>query len=401
MRYAFLFILFFSSLASAESYFWTGPNSQHASSAQAACLPSVAGLTLTTVEMNGIGSATCVYTGPNSEGTVITYRGSVVNRQGDSCPSGTSYNDVTGGCSNPEQDKCSANKGVTSSNYSWDQTTDTPSKSISIDGCEAAIEYASCLPTTSGQYTCLGDISFTGDLYKPPVIPTDPTTPTTPTPTPDPGTGTGTGSGDGTGTGSDNGNPGNTPGTGTGDGSGTGSGDSGTGTGGGNSGSGSGSSGSGSGSGGGSTGGGSGGTTPGTGTDTGTTPGTGGGTDPGTGTGGDGTCDTDCGEGDGPSTTSLSAPEQGSFDGQGEEWDQKISDSKDQIKQGIEDLKGVFSPIGDLSLGGGGSLYCPPPVPVLGHSISFCMDKYSNYLSWIGSAVYAACAVVALFIVFG
>ena len=319
---------------------------------------------------------------------------------GDSCPTNTSSHSDGSGCYSPEQ-KCSANKGNKSNDYTWDQMGETPPSSISIDGCTAVLDGVStCLPTTGGQYTCIGDVTFDGKPYKPPVIPTNPTTPTTPVPTPDPGTGTGTGSDTGTGTGTSPSNPGTTPGTGTSPGTGTGTGTGGgTGSGSGGSGSGSGgSSGGGTGSGG-STGGGSGGTTPGTGS--GTSPGTGNGTTPGTGTGGDGTCETDCGEGDGPSTTSLTAPSQGSFDGQGEEWDQKIAAAKGQINKGLGDLKGVFSPIGDLSLSGGGSLYCPPPVTVMGASFSLCLDKYANSLSWIGSAVYAACAIIALFIVFG
>ncbi|WP_104685608.1 hypothetical protein [Pseudomonas cerasi] len=83
-----------------------------------------------------------------------------------------------------------------------------------------------------------------------------------------------------------------------------------------------------------------------------------------------------------------------------EKWQKKIDDSKDEIKDGLDKLKSVFSPIGDLSLGGGGSLYCPPAVTVLGKSISFCLDKYSGSLDWIAQAVLFMCAVIALFIVF-
>jgi len=116
---------------------------------------------------------------------------------------------------------------------------------------------------------------------------------------------------------------------------------------------------------------------------------------PGSGSGsGDGEED---GSGDG---AGLTDPENGSFDGQGDEWDQKISDSKTELKESLAKLKEAFSPVGDITLGGGGQLYCPPSVTVLGHSIDFCLDKYAGSLSWIASAIFALCAMVALMIVF-
>ncbi|WP_341524002.1 hypothetical protein AABC73_13500 [Pseudomonas sp. G.S.17] len=103
------------------------------------------------------------------------------------------------------------------------------------------------------------------------------------------------------------------------------------------------------------------------------------------------------GSGDG---AGLTDPENGSFDGQGDEWDQKIADSKTELKDSLAKLKEAFSPVGDITLGGGGQLYCPPAVTVLGHSIDFCLDKYAGSLSWIASAIFALCAMVSLMIVF-
>jgi hypothetical protein len=108
------------------------------------------------------------------------------------------------------------------------------------------------------------------------------------------------------------------------------------------------------------------------------------------------------GEGDGSGDgAGLSDPENGSFDGEGDIWDQKIADSKTELKEGLAKLKEAFTPIGDITLGGGGELYCPPAVTVMGRSIDFCLDKYAGSLSWISAAIYALCAMVALMIVFG
>ena len=114
---------------------------------------------------------------------------------------------------------------------------------------------------------------------------------------------------------------------------------------------------------------------------------------------GDGSGD---GEGDGSGDgAGLSDPEDGSFDGEGDEWDKKIGESKTKLKEGLAKLKESFSPVGDIAIGGGGQLYCPPAVSVMGVSLDFCLDKYAGSLSWIASAIYALCAMVALMIVFG
>ncbi|RMM82949.1 hypothetical protein ALQ71_200162 [Pseudomonas coronafaciens pv. striafaciens] len=405
MRYLFLFILTLPFFAHAESYYWSGANSQHASSAQAACLPSVGGFALSGVSMSGATSGTCTYSGTNSSGNTVSIDSGVVNRYGDACPSGANYNAVSGTCEAAPlpENKCSSSKGNNTPNYSWHQeSAELPAPKIDIDGCSATTgEISSCLAMSTGGFTCVGDITITGDLFVPPPTTTQPTTPinpTTPSPTPDPTGGT---SGGGTGSNGGETGTGTNPGTGTGSGTGTGTGTNpGTGTGGGTgsgSGSGSGSS-PGSGSGSGSSSGNGSGSTGGSGSTPGT--GSGSGTSPGTGTSGEGTCEKDCDE-NGPTTTSLKAPQQGSLDGEGEKWDDKIAQSKGDIKKGLDDLKSVFSPIGDISLSGGGTLYCPAPVTVLNRSISFCLNKYADSLSWISSAVMALSSVIALLIVFG
>lgn len=79
----------------------------------------------------------------------------------------------------------------------------------------------------------------------------------------------------------------------------------------------------------------------------------------------------------------------------------KTEETKTLITAKIGEIKLAFMPIADMQLSGGGVLYCPPPITILGQSIDFCIDKYANSLSWIASAVLAMCAVISLMIVFG
>jgi hypothetical protein len=97
----------------------------------------------------------------------------------------------------------------------------------------------------------------------------------------------------------------------------------------------------------------------------------------------------------------LTEPKHGNMDDWGNEWDQKIKDAKGDFKDGLDKLKNSFQPMGDIDLGGGGGkLFCPPSVTVLGKSISFCMDQYAGSLSWLAQAILFLCAATALMIVF-
>ena len=131
-----------------------------------------------------------------------------------------------------------------------------------------------------------------------------------------------------------------------------------------------------------------------------TTTGTGSGT--GTASGGVGDCVKDCGTpaGSSPKASSLSAPTQGNFDGEADKWQKKIDDSKTEVIAALDKMKALFKPISNISLGGGGQLYCPPPVQVLDHTISFCLDDYASSLSWISQVVLLVCTVSAMFIIF-
>jgi len=122
--------------------------------------------------------------------------------------------------------------------------------------------------------------------------------------------------------------------------------------------------------------------------------GTGTGTDNGTGGSGDE-------EGSGGNAGSLKDPENGSFDPQAAEWDEKLTKAKTDFKDSLTKLKSAFDPIGSTNLGaGGGHLPCPPTVTVLGKSIGFCVTEYETSLGWLGSAIYAVFAVMALLIIF-
>lgn len=106
-------------------------------------------------------------------------------------------------------------------------------------------------------------------------------------------------------------------------------------------------------------------------------------------------------EGDSPTTTPLEEPKQESLDGEGDAWDAKIDEKKTELKDAMAKIKESFSPVGELSIGGGGGqLYCPPPIQVAGANFDLCLAKFSNQLSWIGSAIYAVFAVIALLIIF-
>ena len=95
---------------------------------------------------------------------VYSYNNAFINRYGDSCPTGKIYNGVTGACdSAAPEDKCLAAKGATTK-FNWKSTSDTPSKTVSLNGCEASITgIAICLTSISGGYNCSGNATVTGE----------------------------------------------------------------------------------------------------------------------------------------------------------------------------------------------------------------------------------------------
>jgi len=104
----------------------------------------------------------------------------------------------------------------------------------------------------------------------------------------------------------------------------------------------------------------------------------------------------------GPTLTPLKAIAKGSFDGAADSWDAKTETARADLEDLIAQMKTKFS-LGVNLAASGGKLYCPQPVtiPVLNVQLSFCLDQYADSLSWIGSAIYVACAILALFIIYG
>lgn len=106
-------------------------------------------------------------------------------------------------------------------------------------------------------------------------------------------------------------------------------------------------------------------------------------------------------EGGSPTTKEIKKPDSGNFEGEGDKWDKKIADAKDELRESWEKIKGNFAPISKIELSGGsGGLYCGPPVTVFEHKIDMCLTKYEGQLSWIAMAVMLICTIVALSIIF-
>jgi hypothetical protein len=367
----------------------------------------------------------------NGDGTTTMVQGPPITRTGDSCPVGTVYNSVTGGCAS--DNKCSSLKDTELSAFRWESNTDDPPSTISNDGCEASVTQARCSYVSSGKAVCTGRATYTGNkLDKNPkgnVADCSGSSCTEGSPQPETKnqdcvySSDGSGSSSCTATNSQS-NPGtsqcgsvngtytcienpkatatsstlNSTKTPTSNANGTltivqddtvttvkCSGRSCTST---------------SSSSHGTT------VTNSSGqvishdsTCTGKSCGSSG--QVSTGGSGNGTGDAEEGDdGDSPSAGKLVDPTNGSFDGQGDDWDSKIEKAKKEYKDGIDKIKDSFKPMGDVSIGGGSKLYCPPAVTVLGKNIDFCLDKYASSLSWISDAILALCAMIALIIVF-
>lgn len=129
-----VFLLLFSGSSFAADYYWTGPrdSEMHYVSAWAACPSTIAGShfvggvgPLTSLTPQNATNYVCTYSGPYDPayglpaGTVATYTGGTVTRHGDSCPTGGTYNSVTGACDMPQHkdgELCEDQQGHSSSN---------------------------------------------------------------------------------------------------------------------------------------------------------------------------------------------------------------------------------------------------------------------------------------------
>lgn len=143
----------------------------------------------------------------------------------------------------------------------------------------------------------------------------------------------------------------------------------------------------------------------------GTTGGTTGGTGSGTGSGSGSGTGTGTGEGEGEGEDSESAPsinpivkgQAGNFLDAEQSWQQKIDETKEQIKNKVGQFKTLFQPVFNFSLSGTSSeLPCIPSFTVLSQVIGpSCLDMYSEQLSVISSIFLFVCAFIAIYIVFG
>jgi hypothetical protein len=336
----------------------------------------------------------------------------LIDRIGDGCPTGQVYDDTEGvdKCvvEEPPQEDCSSTQGepfpakgpdspVISSggrNYVADGGTPTACyeqcQYTSETGCATSCYFVKgsttqgfCNYILSGTgQSCSGDsydFATTGDTLNSATDPKDPAAPPSDPNDPgcpegwgwsgttcvkaDPGDGTGSGEGNGDGDGgNDGGNSGGGDGSGDGNGNGSGNGE-----------------GNGSGS------------------------GNGAGNGNGNGEGdGEGECDPAqnplCEGIPGPSG-SLDEPKAGNWDDANDEWDKKVSeakqDLKDAVKANIDQLKGAF----DLQLStGGGELPCESFI-LWNRTYHLCVANYSGQLSYMRLAMLLMAALIAAFVI--
>lgn len=117
---------------------------------------------------------------------------------------------------------------------------------------------------------------------------------------------------------------------------------------------------------------------------------------------GEGECDPSkgyvCGGGKGPES-GLNAPDAGNWDKANEEWDQRLDDAKkelkDKVKANVDQMKSAFN----LQLSaGGGQLPCDS-ISVWGKSYRFCVADYGEQLINLRLALLLMAAVIAALIV--
>lgn len=107
-----------------------------------------------------------------------------------------------------------------------------------------------------------------------------------------------------------------------------------------------------------------------------------------------------------PTVTALSKPTNpGNLDSANTEWDQKIEESKQQLKQKMEQVSDLFQPLEQMNLvSGDAELPCGETFEIPGgnrtFSTSICFGNYESQLSIIAAAVLFICALIALFIIF-
>lgn len=177
-RYLLLLACLFSLSAFAEDYnFGSSVSGGRHSSASAACTasalyvypsPNYRGAS---GSVSGGGSsysctASAQYLPKGSDDWSNISRVISIDRRGDGCRAGTTYNDAQGSCDLPATG-CAANKGKVIKSFHWLSATDSPSKTISVDGCAADISgFTICKTASPSVYSCTGTATWTGDDLK-------------------------------------------------------------------------------------------------------------------------------------------------------------------------------------------------------------------------------------------
>jgi len=179
MRYVvmLLFVLLsnISTQVQAETYSWGFYNSPtYYPSASEACAASGRiqnpKYVSSTVSMASPTIGSCSVTYINVDGVQVTSADSyTVQRWGDSCPSGATYNSSTGGCDTPPAEgPCAAKKGQVVKSFHWLSNTDEPTQNISIDGCSAAISgFTVCKTAAPSTFSCTGTATWSGEALLP------------------------------------------------------------------------------------------------------------------------------------------------------------------------------------------------------------------------------------------
>ncbi|MNZ51723.1 hypothetical protein D3C78_695450 [compost metagenome] len=123
------------------------------------------------------------------------------------------------------------------------------------------------------------------------------------------------------------------------------------------------------------------------------------GTGSGGGTGGEGDSEITV---TGSYSGNLASGEQGNFDAANVYWDEKIADSKQQLRTKLDDMKAAVTATTSPTLSGGaGGLPCGEPITFGdGYSIDLCFSPYEGSLEGFKAFILFLAAVVAFYIVF-
>lgn len=148
----------------AVSYYWKFSwSATQFASAQVACESEASSVTeLVNVTFNASGTVAYCNMRRISDGYTSQLS---VQRYGDSCPAGTEYNALTGGCDAPEQSLCEQAQGA-SANYKVPIpfADSPPPDTVDVNGCLATFGgVIICGNETDGSASCTGTATITGE----------------------------------------------------------------------------------------------------------------------------------------------------------------------------------------------------------------------------------------------